>query len=134
MTQRILVVEDDTDTCSLLEAMLTRHGYTVDVANSAQVGLAAFKASSYALVLTDLSLPEECGFDLCQQLLAIAPNVPVIVITGDTSMATAIEAIRRGAFDYLTKPIDAQLLGLSVARAMHRSRLTRELEQLRDRV
>jgi DNA-binding NtrC family response regulator len=86
------------------------------------------------MVLTDLNLPEAGGLDLCQQLHAVAPNVPVVVVTGDRTLETAIEAIRRGAFDYLTKPVDPQLLGLSVARAVRRSKLIRELELLREPV
>ncbi|HEX6243561.1 MAG TPA: sigma-54 dependent transcriptional regulator [Polyangiales bacterium] len=134
MTQRILVIDDDSDTCTLLETSLTRFGYAVDVALSAEDGLARFATTPYALVLTDLALPESSGLDLCQQLLVVAPSVPVIVVTGDSTMQSAIEALRHNAFDYLTKPIDSQLLGLSVARAMHRSRLTQELELLRGNV
>jgi two-component system response regulator HydG len=132
MTQRILVIDDDSDTCTLLEAALSRLGYPVDVALSAAEGFAAFERATYAAVLTDLNLPGASGLDLCQQLLEAAPNVPVILITGDGATGSAVEGIRRGAFDYLTKPVDQQLLGLSVARAVHRAKLHRELEQLRE--
>jgi two-component system response regulator HydG len=133
MNQRILLIDDDPDTCALLEAALRRLGYQADTVGSAQAASEALAANAYAVVMTDLGLPGKSGLELCEEVIRSAPNVPVIVITGDTTTETAIEAIRRGAFDYLTKPIDAQLLGLSVARALHRARLHQEVERLKER-
>jgi two-component system response regulator HydG len=133
MTQRILLIEDDPDTCTLLEGALRRLNYHVDAVGSAQAASEALASASYSVVMTDLGLPGKSGLQLCEEIIKVAPNVPVIVITGDTSTESAIEAIRRGAFDYLTKPIDGQLLGLSVARALHRARLHQEVERLKER-
>ncbi len=134
MTQRILLIDDDHDTCSLIEATLRRLGYSVDAVHSAQAASEALNTTPYAVVLADLHLPGKSGLELCEEIVAAAPTMPVILITGDNTTEAAIEGIRRGAFDYLSKPVDAQLLGLSVARALHRSRLHRELGRLQDEV
>ncbi|HKO90054.1 MAG TPA: response regulator, partial [Polyangiaceae bacterium] len=134
MTRRILIVDDDADLCTLLETLVVRLGYAADVASSGPEALERIARGSapYAAILTDLGMHGMSGFDLCQHLIAAAPGVPVIVVTADNSTEAAIHAIRNGAFDYLTKPVDANLLGLSLARASHRSGLLGELERLRN--
>jgi two-component system response regulator HydG len=74
---------------------------------------------------------EMSGLDLCRELLSAAPGVPVVVVTGDQSMEAAIAALRSGAFDYVTKPIDTKQIGLSLARATQHSRLLVELDGLK---
>jgi two-component system response regulator HydG len=133
MTLRILIVDDDADQCALLESVLARLGYGADATTSARDALELVTRTHYGAILTDLEMHEMSGLDLCHQLVAAAPGVPVVVVTGDSSVETAIAAIRTGAFDYITKPVDAKLLGLSVARATHRSRLLTELSRLRER-
>jgi len=132
MTDRILIVDDDADQCSLLEATLARLGYAADATTSAHDALRRASQVRYSAILTDLEMGEMSGLALCEQLLSAAPEVPIVVVTGNSSMETAISAIRAGAYDYITKPVDAKLLGLSVARATHRSRLLTELHRLRE--
>jgi two-component system response regulator HydG len=133
MPHRILFIDDDQDQCELMQATLERLGYSVESTTSAAEGLAkaASNARQYSAILTDLSMQEMSGLDLCQRLLEAAPGVPVLVVTGDKTTETAIAALRNGAFDYITKPIDARLIGLSLARATHRSRLIEELARLK---
>ncbi|HEX6240048.1 MAG TPA: sigma-54 dependent transcriptional regulator, partial [Polyangiales bacterium] len=133
MTQRVLLIDDDSDQCDLMQSMLERLGYRVESTTSPAAGLSKASApgSDYAAILTDLSMHEMSGLTLCEKLLAAAPGTPVVVVTGDTTTETAIAALRSGAFDYVTKPIDPQLLGLSLARATHRSHLLRELDRLK---
>jgi DNA-binding NtrC family response regulator len=130
MTSSVLIIDDDSDHCELLEAVLARLGYTAESTTSATDALARAAARPYRVILTDLAMREMSGLDLCQQLLIAAPDVPVVVVTGDKTTEAAIEALRRGAFDYVTKPIDAKLLGMSLARSMHRSRVLAELDGL----
>jgi DNA-binding NtrC family response regulator len=133
MPHRILFIDDDQDQCELMQATLERLGYSVEVTTSAAEALvkAASNARQYSAILTDLSMQEMSGLDLCERLLEAAPGVPVLVVTGDKTTETAIAALRNGAFDYITKPIDARLIGLSLARATHRSRLIEELARLK---
>jgi two-component system, NtrC family, response regulator HydG len=128
MTSTVLIIDDDADHCALMEAALERLGYRAESTTSAAEALTKAAARPYGVILTDLAMHEMSGLELCRRLLAAAPDVPVVVVTGDKSTEAAIEALRHGAFDYVTKPIDAKLLGLSLARALRRSRLLVELE------
>ena len=131
-TDRILCVDDDSDQCVLLTAALERLGYAVDSCSTAQEALERVAQQRYSAVLTDLAMGEVSGFDLCEQLVRIAPNVPVIVVTGLETMEAVVGAMRAGAFDYLRKPVAPNLLGLSVARAAQRGRLLYEVSRLRE--
>ena len=130
MNERLLIVDDDADQCSLLQAMLIKLGYAADTTTSAHDALERIQNARYCAILTDLAMNEMSGLDLCEKLQLIAPDLSILLVTGDATMETAIAAIRAGAYDYLTKPVDPKLLGLSVARAAHRSRLLLELERL----
>ncbi|HSO40972.1 MAG TPA: sigma-54 dependent transcriptional regulator, partial [Labilithrix sp.] len=88
----------------------------------------------FDVVLTDLSMPEMSGLDLCERVLGTRPNMPVVVITGQGSLETAIGAIRVGAYDFITKPVDPKLLFLSVSRAIQHRQLQDEVKRLREAV
>jgi two-component system, NtrC family, response regulator HydG len=132
MTDKILIVDDDADQCALLESMLERLGYTAESTTSPHEALERIEATSYSAVLTDLEMQEMSGIVLCERLAGHVPAVPVIVVTGHASLETAISGMRAGAYDFLTKPVDAKLLGLSIARAAQHARLTREVARLRE--
>lgn len=111
MTERqILVVDDERETCELLEMALSREGWGVTSSTSASEALELVATRDYDLVLTDLSMPEMGGLELCERVLGTRPNVPVIVITGQGSLETAIGAMRAGAYDFITKPVDPKVL------------------------
>jgi len=86
---------------------------------------------TFAAIFTDLGMLDMTGLELCSQIIGVRPDVPVIVVTGNGSMEVAIAAMRAGAYDFLTKPIDVKLLGLSVARAVQHHRLQAEVKKLR---
>jgi DNA-binding NtrC family response regulator len=133
MPSKILVVDDDEDACELLQAGLTRQGYQVRVTTSPKEALllAGDANEDIDVVLTDLGMQEMHGLELCERLVGARPDVPVIVITGLGSMETAISAMRAGAYDFVTKPVDSTLLGLSVGRAEKHRRLGTELRRLK---
>jgi two-component system response regulator HydG len=133
MTTRVLIIDDDSDQCDLMTAILERLGYASESTTSAAEALAKAAAvpQPYGAILTDLAMREMSGLDLCRELLVAAPGVPVVVVTGDQSMEAAIAALRSGAFDYVTKPIDTRQIGLSLARATQHSRLLVELDGLK---
>jgi DNA-binding NtrC family response regulator len=134
VTDRVLVVDDDPDQCTLLASMLGRLGYSCDTTTSPREALDKMALTAYSAVLTDLEMAEMSGIELCERLLGTAPDVPVVVVTGHASMETAISAMRVGAYDYLVKPVDAKLLGLTVARAVQHARLKSEVKRLREEV
>src|SRR5207237_8002048 len=118
----------------VLRMVLEREGYGVETSTSAQQALELVGARDFDLVLTDLSMPEMGGLELCERVLGTRPNVPVVVITGQGSLEAAIGAIRVGAYDFITKPVDPKLLFLSVSRAIQHRRLQDEVKRLREAV
>jgi two-component system response regulator HydG len=132
MTDPILIVDDDADACELLEAVLTRLGYAAESTQDPAEALARANRQDYAAILTDLEMGEMNGLALCDRLLGVAPELPVIVVTGHASMETAIDAMRAGAYDFLTKPVDHKLLALALGRAAQHRALKTELKRMRD--
>ena len=130
MAGRILVVDDDEAACELLEVGLTRLGHTVMWRSSPRDALALAAEEELDIVLTDLGMSEMNGLELCERLLGARPDVPVIVITGQGSMEAAVSAMRAGAYDFVVKPVDVTLLGLSIARALKHRALRDELRRL----
>ncbi|MBS2014462.1 MAG: sigma-54-dependent Fis family transcriptional regulator [Deltaproteobacteria bacterium] len=134
MKGHVLVVDDEQETCDLLEMSLVRHGFKVTTSTNAQKALDEVATQDFDVVLTDLSMPEMSGLDLCERVLGTRPNMPVVVITGQGSLETAIASIRVGAYDFITKPVDPKLLTLSVSRAIQHRRLQDEVKRLREAV
>ena len=134
MKGQVLIVDDEQETCDLLEMSLVRHGFKVTTSTNAQRALDLVATQDFDVVLTDLSMPEMSGLDLCERVLGTRPNMPVVVITGQGSLETAIGAIRVGAYDFITKPVDPKLLFLSVSRAIQHRHLQDEVKRLREAV
>ncbi len=136
--ERVLVVDDDLSLRQMLGILLRREGYDVEVAASAEEGLARLDRAPPALVITDINMPGMSGLELLREIKARAANndldVEVVVITAHDARGVGAEAIREGAADYLTKPFDnnelrvvaRQVLRVSALRAENR-RLRREL-------
>ena len=134
MKERVLIIDDDQSQCDLFAMALERHGYDVVTTTSPKEALERAAQESFDIVVTDLGMTELDGLELCERMLGTSPDVPIIVVTGQGSMDAAISAMRAGAYDFLTKPIDAKVLGLSVARAAQHRRLKSEVKRLRDAV
>ncbi len=128
---RILVVDDEQETCDLLAAVLEREGCAITTSTSAVHALELVGIQDFNVVLTDLTMPEMGGLEFCERVLGTRPNVPVVVITGQGSLESAIGAIRVGAYDFITKPVDAKLLVVSVTRALQHRGLEDEVKRLR---
>jgi two-component system response regulator AtoC len=129
---RVLVVEDDESLRGLLERGLLRRGFDVRVAASAVEAIAILRESELDALLTDLRLGAEDGLSLTQQALQVQPDLPVIVMTAFGNLDTAVGAIRAGAYDFLTKPIDVDAAQLTLDRAVLYRRLKAELVRVRE--
>ncbi len=105
-----LVVDDDADFGEVLAAALVRRGYTVAVAASVSAARARLAQRAPDDVVLDLRLGEDSGLELIAPLLAVAPHARIVVLTGYASIATAVQAIKLGAVEYLTKPTDANAI------------------------
>src|SRR5437764_3900105 len=113
MKKRILIIDDDIDICTLLSRFLSKEGYETDVAYTGSKGVAKFKESNFDVVLCDYRLGDKDGRDVLAELKAINPQAVVLIITGYSDIKTAVEVIKLGAYDYITKPlIPAEVLNV----------------------
>ncbi len=103
--KRILIIDDDIDMCQLLSRFLQRKGFETDIATNGKKGILAFKESVFNLVLCDFRLGDKEGTEVLKEIKLINHDVPVIIITGYSDIKTAVEMIKQGAFDYITKPL-----------------------------
>ena len=127
----ILVVDDDQNLATALRVLLTHNGNTVDVVHTATAAKSILEQRMFDLVITDLRVSDESGLDVIETVKTLAPDTEVIMITGYGSIDTAVEAIRRGAADYLTKPFaDAEML-MVVEKALNHKKMKSELKHLR---
>ena len=115
---RILVVDDENSIRITSRKFLRDAGYEVDVAEDADQALAMLAAKDFDVVVADIILPRVTGLDLLNAIRETSPHVQVILMTGEPTVKTAAEAVRAGAFDYLTKPIDKERLVKTVAHAV----------------
>jgi len=132
MTRPRIMVVDDTDFMreGLVET-LSRAGYRVDEFASAKRAVHRLAAERYALVITDLKMPEIDGIGVVRAVQEHAPETPVVVITAYGTIATAVEAIKHGAFDYIQKPFKAEQIEMLVTKALEHGRLVAENQRLR---
>jgi two-component system NtrC family response regulator len=131
MNANILVVEDDPSLRRIMQLRMDHNGFKVHCADSGEAGLAALDREPFDLVLTDLMLPGLSGIDVLKHIKTQFPSTTVIVLTAFGTVETAVEAMKAGAFDYLTKPVDNEELLLAVNRALETARLREEVGNLR---
>jgi len=131
MSERILLIDDDESIRTVIGYMLGEE-YAAVTAATAEEGLRAFRSQRPDLVLTDIKMPQKSGIDLLAELKTIDPSVPVIILTAFGTVETAVEAMKRGAADYLTKPISRDELLMTIAKTLEMRRLETENENLRD--
>jgi two-component system response regulator HydG len=105
MKKKILIIDDDYDMCSLLSRFLEKKGYKTEVAHSGAKGLAKFNEEHFDIVLCDFRLGDKDGKDVLLKIKEIKPKTIVIIITGYSDIKTAVDVIKLGAFDYITKPL-----------------------------
>jgi len=132
--ERILVVEDDASMGFFLSEAMRKEGYQVDVVASGEEALERIAQDLFHLVILDLKLPSMDGMEVLANIKMTNPEMAVIMITAHGSKDIAIEAIRKGAYDYFTKPFDIKEMRVVVKRALERGYLQDELRQLRETV
>lgn len=103
--KKILIIDDDMDMCQLLSRFLQRKGYDTGIAANASKGIAAFKDGNYDLVLCDFRLGDKDGVHVLKEIKLLKPSIQVIIITGYSDIKMAVEVMKQGAFDYITKPL-----------------------------
>jgi two-component system NtrC family response regulator len=128
---RILVVDDDDNLRWVLQTQLEQMGYAAATAANGAAALQAIDKDPPALVISDLKMPALSGMELLEQIRRDYPEIPVLIITAFGTIQSAVQAMRAGAYDYLTKPIDYDELGIAVSRVLEHSRLVQEVKELR---
>lgn len=101
----ILIIDDDMDICSLLERFLTRKGYTTEYCTTSRKAMEVLQKKDFDLILCDFRLPDDNGKDLLQKIKAVKPEAKVVMITAYSDVKTAVDIIKAGALDYITKPL-----------------------------
>jgi len=131
VTERVLIVEDDPSTRLGLTELVRTWGYLADSAGDGEDGLEKVTSFRPAIVVTDLVMPRMDGQQLLKALREQAPDIAVVILTAQGSVESAVEAIKDGAYDYLTKPVDPQRLQILLANVVERQETLREVKALR---
>lgn len=105
-TDTFLIVDDDTTFTQIMQRALLRRGFSVDTFNSSEAAIAATNQQRYSKAIIDLKIAQDSGLALIKQLKTIQPDLVIIMLTGYSSISTAVEAIKLGALNYLCKPVD----------------------------
>jgi len=128
--ETILIVDDEKNYLVVLEALLAPEGYEVVTENSARSALGLIKESDIDLVITDMKMPEMSGMELLDESKKAKPDLPVIMMTAFGTIELAVEAMKKRAFDYITKPFQNEELKLTIRKALENYRLIRENRRL----
>ncbi len=132
MSGNILVIDDERSMVDLLETDLRLRGFKVSGFTSASAALEAMTTTDAQVVLTDLNMPGVNGLQLCERFAANRPDIPVVVMTAFGSLEAAIDAIRAGAWDFVTKPVEMDLLAVALDRAIRHHNLQEVVRRLTD--
>src|SRR5580704_12198106 len=119
--KRILIIDDDMDMCNLLGRFLQKKGYETEASHSGNKGIAKFKESKFDIVLCDFRLGDKEGREVLREIKQIDPYAIVIIITGYSDIKTAVDVIKSGAFDYITKPLIPEEVLNVIGRALQQS-------------
>ena len=131
---RILIVDDDRQMCQLLVDVLAEEGYLVEAVHDGRSALEKFRATGCDLMITDLMMPRMRGTELVKEVKAIDPDAIILLITAFGSIESAVEAMKAGAFHYVTKPFRTDEMILHVSRALQQRRLCEEVQRLRSEI
>ncbi len=130
----ILIIDDERAIRSVLKDILGNEGFKVDEAADGEEGLKKFTSATYDIVLCDIKMPKLDGLEFLQKATDHNPETPVIMISGHGNIETAVDAVKKGAFDYISKPPDLNRLLITIRNAMDRTSLVKETRVLKRKV
>ena len=128
MEERILIVDDEEMVCSLLARRLAKERYFCLTAHNGREALNHFYKDQFSLIISDIKMPEMDGVELLKQVKAMDPNMMVIMVTAYPELDLVVEAMRLGAYDFITKPVNLELVVHSVKKALEKKKLEQEIE------
>ena len=130
----ILIIDDEKAIRKTLGEILSYEGYKIDDAENGEEGLKKLKEKSYDVILCDIKMPKVDGIEFLERSREINPDVPIIMISGHGTIETAVEAVKKGAFDYVAKPPDLNRLLITIRNALDRQTLVTETKVLKRKV
>ena len=130
----ILIIDDERAIRNVLKDILTNEGFKVEEAADEEEGLKKFQASSFDVVLCDIKMPKLDGIEFLQKVMESGSDTPVIIISGHGNIETAVDAVKKGAFDYISKPPDLNRLLITIRNAMDKTTLVQETKVLKRKV
>ncbi len=130
----ILIIDDEKSIRKTLTEILTYEGYNIDEASDGEEGLKKFKEKTFDLVLCDIKMPKLDGIEFLEKAKEINSDVPVIIISGHGNIETAVDAVKKGAFDYISKPPDLNRMLITLRNAMDKNNLVAETKVLKRKV
>jgi two-component system, NtrC family, nitrogen regulation response regulator NtrX len=131
---KILVIDDERSIRNTLKDILEYEKYEVDLAEDGIKGIEKIKSAEYAIVLCDIKMPGMDGIEVLERITELAPDTPVVMISGHGNIDTAVDSIKKGAFDYIEKPLDLNRLLITIRNAMDKSNLVTETKILKKKV
>lgn len=132
--ERILIVDDEEVICNVLDRRLAKEGFVCVTANNGKEALKHFYKDSFSLIISDIKMPEMTGVELLQKVKAIDPKMKIIMVTAYPEIDLAVNAMRQGAYDFIIKPADLDLIVMSVKKALDSKRLEEEIEAYHNRL
>ncbi len=132
--KKILIVDDDASHRQMLNAVLSDEGYDITQSGSGEDSVTAVEKQFYDLVLMDIRMRRMSGIEALKKIKEISPGIPIVIMTAYASVGTAVEALKSGAYDYLTKPLDIDELKLLVEKALHHHQLKEENKYMKERL
>ena len=130
----ILVIDDEKSIRNTLKDILEYEKHTVDLAANGMDGFEKFQNNEFDVVLCDIKMPQMDGIEILEKIVQLTNEIPVIMISGHGNIDTAVEAIKKGAFDYIEKPLDLNRLLVTIRNATDKSNLISETKTLRKKI
>jgi DNA-binding NtrC family response regulator len=130
----ILIIDDEKSIRNTLSDILSYEGYKIEEAADGQEGINLFKKNTYDVVLCDIKMPKIDGMEFLEQAVEINPDVPIIMVSGHGNIDNAVEAVKKGAFDFISKPPDLNRILITIRNALDRTTLVAETKTLRKKV
>lgn len=134
MKQKILVIDDEKAIRRALQEILSFEGFEIEEAADGAEGLKMIRENDYDCILCDIKMPKMDGIEVLEAAREVKPDIPLIIISGHGNLETAVDAVKKGAFDYISKPPDLNRLLITIRNAMDKSSLVTETKQLRTKI
>jgi len=122
---KILVVDDEPRLCDSMEILLSSEGYYVQTAKNGAEGIACLKNNGFDLALLDIGLPDMDGYQVVDKIMDHDPDIIIIMLTGNACLETAIQAVKKGVYDFLRKPVEPEVLLKTAKKALEQGLITR---------